>query len=163
VFKRWLSAANGVLRRPTLYVAMLACEKLPHREQVALRICASAGEALSKRGGEKFHTHFDCHILDGLGSRDAAHLPVQPRGRRALRLHRYSGARLRTGTARRQRKPFRAVKLAICTYAAPARAAVLGQSEKSRATFVGDWVKSGDKYSIDENGYYTYAGRTMTC
>jgi benzoate-CoA ligase len=31
---------------------------------------------------------------------------------------------------------------------------------KSRATFIGDWTRSGDKYTVDEAGYYTYAGRT---
>jgi benzoate-CoA ligase len=31
---------------------------------------------------------------------------------------------------------------------------------KSRATFMGDWTRSGDKYIVDEDGYYTYSGRT---
>ena len=31
--------------------------------------------------------------------------------------------------------------------------------EKSRDTFQGEWTKSGDKYSRDSDGYYTYAGR----
>jgi len=31
---------------------------------------------------------------------------------------------------------------------------------KSRATFMGDWTRSGDKYTMDEEGYYTYCGRT---
>ena len=31
--------------------------------------------------------------------------------------------------------------------------------EKSRATFQGEWVRSGDKYSRDSDGYFTYAGR----
>jgi benzoate-CoA ligase len=34
------------------------------------------------------------------------------------------------------------------------------QREKSRATFQGEWTRSGDKYSFDEAGYYTYAGRS---
>jgi len=32
--------------------------------------------------------------------------------------------------------------------------------EKTRATFLGDWVKSGDKYTVDADGVYTYAGRS---
>ena len=35
-----------------------------------------------------------------------------------------------------------------------------GDREKSRATFQGAWTKSGDKYSRDGAGYYTYAGRS---
>jgi benzoate-CoA ligase len=35
-----------------------------------------------------------------------------------------------------------------------------GNREKSRDTFRGEWTKSGDKYSRDADGYYTYAGRS---
>jgi len=32
--------------------------------------------------------------------------------------------------------------------------------EKSRQTFQGPWTRSGDKYHVDENGHYVYAGRS---
>ena len=32
--------------------------------------------------------------------------------------------------------------------------------ERSRDTFQGGWTRSGDKYSCDADGYYTYAGRS---
>jgi len=32
--------------------------------------------------------------------------------------------------------------------------------EKTRSTFQGPWTRSGDKYSVDADGYYTYAGRS---
>jgi benzoate-CoA ligase len=32
--------------------------------------------------------------------------------------------------------------------------------DKSRETFLGAWTRSGDKYSCDADGYYTYAGRS---
>jgi benzoate-CoA ligase len=31
--------------------------------------------------------------------------------------------------------------------------------EKTMATFVGAWTRAGDKYSVDQDGYYTFAGR----
>ena len=34
------------------------------------------------------------------------------------------------------------------------------QRDKSRATFEGGWTRSGDKYTRDADGYYTYQGRT---
>jgi len=34
------------------------------------------------------------------------------------------------------------------------------QREKSRRTFEGEWMRTGDKYTCDADGYYTYAGRT---
>ena len=30
---------------------------------------------------------------------------------------------------------------------------------QSRATFLGEWTRSGDKYQVDEDGYYVYCGR----
>ena len=59
---------------PTLYVAMLAAADLPKQSQVALRLCASAGEALPREIGEKFSTHFGCDVLDGLGSTEMLHI-----------------------------------------------------------------------------------------
>jgi benzoate-CoA ligase len=32
--------------------------------------------------------------------------------------------------------------------------------QKSRDTFQGPWTRSGDKYSVDGEGFYVYAGRT---
>jgi 4-hydroxybenzoate-CoA ligase len=34
------------------------------------------------------------------------------------------------------------------------------QREKSRVTFEGGWTRSGDKYTRDAEGYFTYQGRT---
>ena len=34
------------------------------------------------------------------------------------------------------------------------------QHEKSKATFRGEWLRTGDKYSQDEAGYFCYAGRS---
>src|SRR3546814_2136718 len=33
---------------------------------------------------------------------------------------------------------------------------------KSLETFQGPWLKSGDKYTCDADGYYTYAGRSRS-
>ncbi|MCX7271276.1 MAG: AMP-binding protein, partial [Burkholderiales bacterium] len=32
--------------------------------------------------------------------------------------------------------------------------------EKTKQTFAGEWTRSGDKYSRDADGYYTYGGRS---
>jgi benzoate-CoA ligase len=31
--------------------------------------------------------------------------------------------------------------------------------EQSRSTFLGEWTRSGDKYLVDDDGYYGYCGR----
>ena len=35
-----------------------------------------------------------------------------------------------------------------------------GNRAKTKATFCGEWTRSGDKYSRDADGYYTYGGRS---
>jgi benzoate-CoA ligase len=32
--------------------------------------------------------------------------------------------------------------------------------EKTRSTFIGAWTRTGDKYRVDEDGYYVYCGRS---
>src|SRR4029078_6154858 len=34
------------------------------------------------------------------------------------------------------------------------------QREKTKNTFQGPWTRSGDKYSLEKDGYYVYGGRT---
>ncbi len=34
------------------------------------------------------------------------------------------------------------------------------RAKSSRHTFLGPWTRSGDKYTVDADGYYTYGGRT---
>src|SRR5437879_8718270 len=34
------------------------------------------------------------------------------------------------------------------------------QRERTKSTFQGPWTRSGDKYTVDEQGYYTYGGRS---
>jgi benzoate-CoA ligase len=147
---------------PTLYVAMLASEALPPREATALRVCTSAGEALPREVGEKFSAHFGADILDGIGSTEMLHIFLSN-----------SPGDVRYGTTG---KPVPGYELELRhedgSKAGPGEVGDLfirGPSaalmywtnrDKSRATFQGDWVKSGDKYVKDEQGYYTYAGRS---
>ena len=147
---------------PTLFVALLASDVLPTKQAVAMRICASAGEALPREVGEKFHRHFGCEILDGLGSTEMLHIFISNR----------SGA-VRYGTSG-QVVPGYDVELRDDfdhpvalgeigdLYVRGPSAALLYWSnpEKTRATFLDGWVKSGDKYSVDADGYFTYSGRS---
>ena len=96
--------------------------------------------------------------LDG----DAARLPVQSSRRRPLRHDRHAGARLRAAHRRRRRPAgARRGRSANCRSADPTAAmGYWNNREKSRDTFQGRWTRSGDKYSIDADGYYVYAGRS---
>jgi benzoate-CoA ligase len=147
---------------PTLYVAMLAADAFPDRDQLKLRLCVSAGEALPREVGERFSAQVGCDILDGLGSTEMLHIFLSNR----------SGA-VRYGTSG---TPVTGYEMAIRDelgqpvavgdigdlYIKGPSAALLywNSRDKSTATFQGEWVKSGDKYTVDADGYYSYAGRS---
>ena len=166
VFKRLTGGSNeprptifcGV---PTLYAAMLASPDLPARSQVSLRLAISAGEALPKDIGERFSAHFGCEVLDGIGSTEMLHIFLSNRAGQV----RYGT----TGTP----VPGYEIELrdehgnlvgddAIGDLYVKGPSAALmywASREKSCATFVGAWTKSGDKYVRSRDGYFTYAGR----
>ncbi|HEY4067919.1 MAG TPA: benzoate-CoA ligase family protein [Burkholderiaceae bacterium] len=163
VFKRWIDHRVTVFfGAPTGYAGMLAAPTLPERAQVALRLCSSAGEALPREIGERFSAHFGCEIVDGLGSTEMLHIFLSNRpgdvqygstgtvvpGYR-LKLVDEAGAEVGPG------------EIGDLYVAGPSSALMYwGQREKSRATFQGEWTKTGDKYSIDARGCHVYAGRS---
>jgi benzoate-CoA ligase len=147
---------------PTLYVAMLASADLPPGSDVALRVCTSAGEALPRETGEKFKSHFGCDILDGIGSTEMLHIFLSNRE-----------GEIRYGTTGKpvpgyhvelrgeDHKPVATGEIGDLYIKGPSAAHLYWTNrEKTCATFLGDWVKSGDKYIMDDQGYFTYAGRS---
>jgi benzoate-CoA ligase len=147
---------------PTLYVAMLAAPELPPREQLALRICASAGEALPREVGEAFRKHFGADILDGLGSTEMLHIFISNRagdvryGSSGLPVPGYD-VEIRDDEGR----PVGPGEIGDLYVRGPSAALLYwANREKSRATFLGDWLRSGDKYTMDDAGCFTYAGRS---
>lgn len=141
---------------------MLASPALPARNQVAIRVCASAGEALPKDLGDRFHRHFGCHILDGIGSTEMLHIFLsnqnddvhygttgKPVPGYEVDVRDEHGKSVPTGTTGD-------------LYIKGPTAALMywNNRQKTLETFQGQWLKSGDKFSCDEQGYYTYAGRS---
>jgi benzoate-CoA ligase len=147
---------------PTGYAGMLASPKLPARAQVALRMCSSAGEALPREVGERFHAHFGCHIIDGIGSTEMLHIFLSNRpgdvryGSSGKPVPGYE-VELRDEGGRAIAAPDEVGDLYI---RGPSAALMYwGQRDKSRDSFQGAWTRSGDKYLRDADGYYVYAGR----
>ncbi|TAL53259.1 benzoate-CoA ligase family protein [Pandoraea sp.] len=147
---------------PTLYANMLASPHLPAREQVALRVCTSAGEALPREIGEHFRAHFGCDILDGIGSTEMLHIFLSNRpgdihyGTTGKPVPGYE-VELRDEAGH----PVPDGEIGDLYIKGPSAALMYWTNrEKSRATFLGEWLRSGDKYRRDANGCYVYAGRS---
>jgi benzoate-CoA ligase len=147
---------------PTLFAALLASPELPAAAELNLRCCTSAGEALPAAIGKRWSEHFGVDILDGLGSTEMLHIFLSntPAGVRygtsgvpvpgyALRIVDDDGL------------PVAAGAVGELHINGPTSAmAYWNNRAKSRQTFQGAWTRSGDKYSVDADGYYIYAGRS---
>jgi benzoate-CoA ligase len=166
-FKRWTGGVDGLkptvfFGAPTGFAGMLAHPALPAREQVAMRLVSSAGEALPADIGERFHQHFGVHIVDGIGSTEMLHIFLSNRPER-----------VRYGTTGWP-VPGYEVELRgeggepvpdgepgdLYIHGPSAAMMYWGNRAKTRETFQGGWTKSGDKYVRNDDGSYTYSGRS---
>jgi benzoate-CoA ligase len=147
---------------PTLYAALLAHAGRPPRDALRLRVCTSAGEALPAEIGKRWTADYGCEILDGIGSTEMLHIFLSNRPGRV----RYGttgeavpGYELRiVGDDGLECAPGEIGELQI---KGPSAAIMYWNNRaKTKSTFAGDWTKSGDKYTRDADGYYTYGGRS---
>ncbi len=166
-FKRWLGGVGGVqptvfFGAPTGFAGMLANAQLPAREQVALRLVSSAGEALPAELGERFKRHFGVDIVDGIGSTEMLHIFLSNRPDRVrygttgwpvpgyeIELRGEAGGPVPDGEPGD-----------LYIHGPSAAMMYWGNRAKTRETFQGGWTKSGDKYVRNEDGSYTYSGRS---
>ena len=163
IFKRWKQHGVTVFfGAPTGYAGMLASSELPRREDVKLRLCSSAGEALPREIGERFERHFGCEVIDGLGSTEMLHVFLSNRpgdvaygtsGRVVpgyqLKLVDDAGAEVVPG------------EIGDLFVKGPSASVMYwGNRDKSRSTFQGEWTRTGDKYTQQSDGRYVYAGRS---
>ncbi|HZY15130.1 MAG TPA: benzoate-CoA ligase family protein [Ramlibacter sp.] len=147
---------------PTLYASLLADPKRPARSALNLRVCTSAGEALPADIGQRWTAAYGCEILDGIGSTEMLHIFLsnrpgqvrygttgQPVPGYALRIIGDDGRECGDG------------EIGELQISGPSAAIMYWNNRaKTKATFCGEWTRSGDKYTRDADGYYTYGGRS---
>ena len=147
---------------PTLFAATVAhLEKAgvpPH----ALRLCISAGEALPAEIGNRWNALTGVDILDGVGSTEMLHIFLSNRpgdvvyGTSGTAVPGYElrcigedGAEIAPGEVGE-----------MLVRGASAADGYWNQRAKSRATFEGEWTRTGDKYEVTPEGRFVYCGRT---
>ena len=147
---------------PTLFALLLADPARPAKEELNLRVCTSAGEALPAEIGKKWTARYGCEILDGIGSTEMLHIFLSNRPgqvRYGTTGQAVPGYLLRiVGDDDRDCADGEIGELQI---SGPSAAIMYWNNRaKTKSTFAGDWTKSGDKYTRDADGFYTYGGRS---
>lgn len=166
-FKRWTGQIGGLkptvfYGAPTGFAGMLAHPALPQRDEVAMRLVSSAGEALPAELGERFKAHFGTDIVDGIGSTEMLHIFLSNRPDKVrygttgwpvpgyqIELRGDDGGPVPDGEPGD-----------LYIHGPSAAMMYWGNRTKTRETFQGGWTKSGDKYVRNEDGSYTYGGRS---
>jgi benzoate-CoA ligase family protein len=146
---------------PTFFANMLR-SGLPATAMAGVRLAASAGEALPAALYERWTGHFGVDILDGIGMTEMLHIFLSNRegqvrpGSTGVAVPGYelkilddTGVRVPVGTPG-----------TLYVRGASAATGYWSRYEASRQVFQGEWLRTGDTYVQDADGYYTCLGRT---
>lgn len=155
---------------PVVYRMLLEHQRLHGSDADALntsslRLCISAGEALPAHLGQEWEDRFGVPVLDGIGSTEMLHMFMSNHEDEV----RYgsSGKLLKGYEARlidHEGVPTpvgEAGNLWIRGGSAAGR--YWNRSEASAQTFVDGWVRTGDLYRQDEDGFWWHMGRSDDC
>ncbi len=146
---------------PTFFANMLRTG-LPAAAMAGVRLAASAGEMLPAALYERWTSHFGVDILDGIGMTEMLHIflsntegRVRP-GSTGVAVPGYelkilddAGAPVPAGTPG-----------TLYVRGASAATGYWSRYEASRQVFQGEWLRTGDTYVQDADGYYACLGRT---
>ena len=144
---------------PTLFASLLSDASLAPVDR--LRVSTSAGEALPAHVGERWRAKMGTDILDGIGSTEMLHIFLSNRpgdiaygttGRAVpgydLELRGDDGRGVDVGE-----------EGSLWVRGPTACIGYWNDRARSLATFHGPWSRSGDRYSRDAAGRYTFCGR----
>jgi benzoate-CoA ligase family protein len=142
---------------PTMMAQMAAAAVPPGHDECltpdlsCLRVCTSAGEALPRELHDRWLETFGVEVLDGIGSSEAYHIYISNRP-----------GRVRPGSTG-ELVPGYSAQIAdngeLWIEGDTAALLYWGEHEKTKQTFAGDTVKTGDLFERDEDGYFWYRGR----
>ena len=147
----------------TLYARMLEVTDAGRRWDLSsLRLCVSSGEALPPAVFDAWRARFGHELVDVVGSTEALHDFIANR----------PGA-VRRGSAGRVVPGFEARLVDDAGDPTPTGTVghllIKGETlspyywnrlERTRATMLGEWVRTGDMFSQDADGYFYFAGRS---
>jgi benzoate-CoA ligase family protein len=149
---------------PSNYAALLAHNREGNRDfdLSSVRNAVSAGEALPAALYERFKQRFGVEILDAIGSTEALHMFI---ANRPGAVRPGSSGQILPGYEARivdeNDQPVADGQIGnLLIKGDSVCAGYWNQHDKTKETIQGHWLRTGDKYSRDSDGYYWYAGRS---
>ena len=146
---------------PTFFANMLR-GGLPPDALAGVRLAASAGEALPAALYQRWTSHFGVDILDGIGMTEMLHIFLSNRPGQVkagttgvavpgydLRVLGEDGQEVPPGTPG-----------TLFVRGESAATGYWSRYAASRQVFQGEWLRTGDTYVVDADGYYACLGRT---
>jgi benzoate-CoA ligase family protein len=147
---------------PTMMAAMTAHPEAARQDLSCLRLCTSAGEALPRELYERWRAAFGVEVLDGIGSSEAYHIYISNRPGRVRPGsvgEVVPGYSARVLDEQRQEVPDSEVGT-LWIEGDTAALLYWNEHEKTKQTFQGDLVNTGDLFVRDSEGFYWYRGRS---
>jgi len=148
---------------PTNYGMLLAHVPEGHdRDLSSIRYAVSAGEALPEALFQRFKQRFGVEILDGIGSTEILHIFISNRPG-AVRPG--SSGQLVEGYEAKlvddEHRPVPDDEIGSLMIRGDSTCAYYwNKHQKTTETIEGPWIRTGDKYSQDVDGFFWYAGRS---
>jgi acetyl-CoA synthetase len=147
---------------PTIYNMLLNVEEWKQYDLSSLRLCVSAGEPLPPKIYEEWKKRYGVEILDGIGSTEALHIYISNfpgDSRPGCTGKVVPGYEVKIVDENGNPVPPNTIGDlyvkgdSIAMY-------YLNRYDDTRKNMVGYWFRSGDKFYMDENGYFYYVGRS---
>jgi 4-hydroxybenzoate-CoA ligase len=128
----------------------------------SIRWAVSAGEALPESLYRRFKQRFGVEILDAIGSTECLHMFI---ANRPGHVRPGSSGQIIPGYEAKivddQDRLLPAGEMGNLLIKGDSTCAFYwNQHEKTKQTIQGEWIRTGDKYTCDADGYYWYGGRT---
>jgi len=148
---------------PTSYAALLHLAEKEGRTSIGkVRMCVSAGEPLPKPLYDKWLERYGVEILDGIGSTEILHIFISNRP-----------GKVKPGSTGQIVEGYEAKIIdddgndlgvdEVGTLLIKGDSIANGywnKHEQTKDTFRGEWINTHDKFRLDEDDYFWYAGRT---
>ena len=148
---------------PTFFANMLRAGLAPDA-LAGVRLAASAGEALPAALYQRWTGHFGVDIIDGIGMTEMLHIflsnqpgAVRP-GTTGVAVPGYQLKLIDEDTGQEIGEAGRPGTLFV--RGASAATGYWARYDASRLVFQGEWLRTGDTYVRDADGYYACLGRT---